>query len=407
MEHSRASKPGPLQGIRVVELSTVVLAPLACQILGDFGADVIKVEPPSGDSNRQMGPARHPSMAAFYLTCNRNKRSVVLDVKTPAGREALLRVAAKADVFVHNLRPRSLGKLGVDYESIRRVNPRIVYCGTYGYGRSGPYADKAAYDDSIQAASGLAGLQARLTGEPRYVPTLVADKTTAMNVVNCVLAALLHRERTGEGQEIEVPMFETMVAYVMVEHLFGHVFEAAEGPTGYTRLLSEHRKPYKTRDGFLAVLPYLDEHWRTFCGVAGRPELAEDPQFETLRKRLDHIDDVYAETGRIVATRTTAEWLQALDGTDVPRMVVNSLDDLLTDEHLQAVGFWQVVDHPTEGRLRMPGVPATFSRTPGSIRRHPPRLGEHSVEVLREAGLTTEEIEALLAGGITLQARAE
>jgi crotonobetainyl-CoA:carnitine CoA-transferase CaiB-like acyl-CoA transferase len=295
----------------------------------------------------------------------------------------------------------------VDYESIRRVNPRIVYCGTYGYGRSGPYADRAAYDDSIQAASGLAGLQTGLTGEPRYVPTLVADKTTAMNVVNCVLAALLHRERTGEGQEIEVPMFETMVAYVMVEHLFGHVFEEPEGPTGYSRVLSEYRRPYKTRDGFLAVLPYLDEHWRIFCDVAGRPDLADDPRFETLRRRLDHIDDVYAETGRIVATRTTAEWLQALEGTSVPRMVVKSLDDLLTDEHLQAVGFWQTLEHPTEGRLKMAGVPATFSKTPGSIRRYPPRLGEHSVEVLREAGLSTEEIEALVAGGVTLQAQTE
>ena len=407
MTHAAEPKPGPLAGVRVLELSTVVLAPLACQILGDLGADVIKVEPPSGDSNRQMGPARHPAMAAFYLTCNRNKRGVVLDVKQPAGLDALLRLAARTDVFVHNLRPRSLATLGVDYESIRRVNPRVVYCGTYGYGRSGPYADKAAYDDSIQAASGIASLQAQLTGEPRYVPTLVADKTTAMNVVNCVLAALLHRERTGEGQEIEVPMFETMVAYVMVEHLFGHAFEPPEGPAGYKRILSHHRRPYATRDGFLAVLPYLDEHWRVFCTAAGRDDLVADPRFETLRKRLDHIDEVYAETGRIIGTRTTAEWLQALADTDVPLMVVNSLDDLMTDEHLTAVGFWQTLEHPTEGRIRMPGVPATFSKTPGSIRRHPPRLGEHSVEVLREAGLTPDEIDALLEDGVTVQASTE
>ncbi len=396
--------PGPLDGVRILELASVVLGPWACQILGDMGAEIVKIEPPGGDSNRQLGPHRHPGMGALFLTCNRNKRSLVLDLKQEAGRAALLRLAARADVVVHNYRPQALKRLGLDYDTLRQANPKIVFCGTYGYSRSGPYGDKPAYDDSIQSASGIAMLQAMMSGEPRYLPTIIADKTTAMAVVSAVVAALFHRERTGVGQEIEVPMFETMVSYVMAEHLFGRAFDPPEGPAGYTRLLSQHRRPYKTRDGYIAVLPYLNEHWKVFCEAAGRTDLAADPRFETLASRLQHIDEVYAETGRILATRTTAEWLDTLGRTNVPVMVVNSIDDLLTDEHLKAIGFWQTMEHPTEGRLKLAGIPTTFSETPGSIRRHPPRLGEHSVEVLREAGMDEGAIESMLASGATAQA---
>jgi len=283
---------GPLAGVKVLELTSVVLGPWACQILGDMGAEVVKVEPPGGDSNRQLGPARHPGMAALYLTCNRNKRSVVLDLKQEAGRRAVLKLAALADVLVHNYRPAALARLGIDYPAVRAVNPRIVYCGTYGYGREGPYRDRSAYDDSIQSASGIAMLAEMLGEEPRYLPTIVADKTTAMAVVQAVLAALYHRERSGLGQEVEVPMYETLVAYVMAEHLFGHAFDPPEGPIGYTRLLSPNRRPFKTRDGYLAVLPYLNEHWKVFCDVAGRGDLAADPRFATLASRLQNIDAV-------------------------------------------------------------------------------------------------------------------
>ena len=393
--------PGPLHGVRVLELTSVVLGPWACQILGDFGADVIKVEPPTGDSNRQIGPARHAQMGALFLTCNRNKRSVVLDLKHDEGRRAALRLAARADVLVHNYRPAALARLGLDYDAIRTVNPRIVFCGTYGYSKRGPYCDRAAYDDSIQAASGIAMLQATMSGEPAYLPTLVADKTTGLSVVSAVLAALFHRERTGIGQEIEVPMYETMVSYVMAEHLLGHVFAAPEGALGYTRLLTRQRRPYKTLDGYLAVLPYLNEHWRSFCEAAGRLDLADDPRFTSLGARLAHIDEVYAETGRILATRTTADWLEILGRTKVPVMIVNTLDDLLTDEHLLATGFWQSFEHPTEGTLRMPGIPVTFSETPGAIDRLPPRLGEHSREVLAELGYSDAEIEALVEARTT------
>jgi len=394
----------PLAGVRVLELTSVVLGPWACQILGDLGADVIKVESPRGDSNRYVGPARHPMMGALFLTCNRNKRSVVLDLKQPSARSALLRLAERADVLVHNYRPPSLARLGIDYATIRAVNPRVVYCGTYGFSRRGPYGHRAAYDDSIQAASGVAMLSAMVEGEPRYVPTILADKTTALAVVGAVTTALYHREKHGIGQEIEVPMFETMVSYVMTEHLYGRVFEPPEGPAGYARVLSRHRRPYRTRDGYLAVLPYLDEHWRTFCALADRDDLAEDARFATLDSRIAHIDAVYAETARVIATRTTEEWLEVFRHTDIPVTVLRSLDDLLDDEHLGATGFWQIVEHPTEGQLRLPGIPMTFSETPGSVRRPPPRLGEHSLEVLRGAGVPDGDIEAMLATGATLQA---
>ena len=395
---------GPLDGIRVLELCSVVLGPLACQALGDLGADVIKIEPPTGDSNRHVGPARHAGMGALFLTCNRNKRSLVLDLKHPAARAVVLRLAEGADVVVHNFRPSAVARLGLEYADVRAANPRIVYCGTYGYGRRGPYKEHAAYDDSIQAASGVAALATRMGDDPRYVPTILADKTTAMAVVSAVLAALFHRERTGQGQEIEVPMFETMVGFVMAEHLYGHVFEDPEGAIGYARLLTRERRPYPTRDGFVAVLPYLDEHWQTFCDRAERPDLAADPRFATLTLRTAHIADVYAETARVMATRTTAEWIAQFADTSIPVMPVNSFEDLLDDPHLAATGFWRQVAHPTEGMLRMPAPAGTFSETPASIRRHPPRLGEHSVEVLREAGYDADALAALLATGVTRQA---
>jgi crotonobetainyl-CoA:carnitine CoA-transferase CaiB-like acyl-CoA transferase len=394
---------GPLDGVRILELTSVVLGPWACQILGDMGAEVIKVEPPRGDSNRGLGAARNPGMAALYLTCNRNKRSLVLDLKQPSAIDAVLRLAANCDVVVHNNRPQVMTKLGLDYEAVRRVKPDIIYCGSYGYGRNGPYGAKGALDDSIQAVSGIAMLNEMVLGEPRYLPTVVADKTTAMAVVQAVLAALYHREKSGQGQEIEVPMFETMVYFVMAEHLWGMTFEPPIGTAGYSRLMSHHRKPYRTLDGYIAILPYMDSHWETFCRLTERHDLLEDRRFRTLADRVANIDDTYEETGRIMATRTTAAWLELFGSTSVPTIVVNSLADLATDPHLEAVGFWQSVDHPTEGKLRMTRLPMSFSATPAEVRRLPPRLGEQSVEVLREAGLSEAEIEAMLAAGVTVQ----
>ncbi len=398
--------PGPLHGVRVVELTSVVLGPWACQMLGDMGADVIKVEAPRGDSNRTLGAARNPGMAALYLTCNRNKRSVVLDLKVAGARDALLALVRDADVFVHNNRPQVMTKLGLDYADLKAVNPRIVYCGAYGYSKKGPYGAMGALDDSIQAVSGIAMLNKLVLGEPRYLPTVVADKTTAITVVYGVLAALYHRERTGEGQELEVPMFETMVNFVMAEHLWGMTFDPPEGPPGYTRLMSHHRKPYKTVDGYIAILPYLDAHWVSFCEASGRLDLLADPRFSTLADRVRNIDDTYQETAKTMATRTTQAWLDLFSKTRVPTIVVNSLEDLAKDPHLEAVGFWREVDHPTEGRLRLPAFPVNFSATPADIRIPAPRLGEHTREVLAAAGLDETQIEALLANGAAMDAHA-
>ena len=392
---------GPLAGVRVVDCTTVVLGPWAAQQLGDLGADVVKVEPPEGDTTRQLGPMRNPDMGAFYLAVNRNKRSIVLDLKQEPARRVLLRLAARADVLLHNYRPQAARRLGMSYETFRAVNPGIVYVGTYGFRASGPYGDKPAYDDIIQAASGVAAAQGSIVGEPRYVPTIVADKTSSMTVLAAVLAALYHKARTGEGQEVEVPMFESMAAWVMVEHLYGETFVPPRETIGYKRILNPYRRPFKTRDGYMAILPYTDQNWRDFFALTGRQDLLDDPRYKTLASRLKHIEALYEELGRIATTRTNAEWLAELDRRNIPAMTVNSLESLLHDPHLEAVGFWQTVEHPTEGTLRLPGIPAVYGKTPGAIRRLPPRLGEHSEEILREVGLPSEEIAALMASGAT------
>jgi crotonobetainyl-CoA:carnitine CoA-transferase CaiB-like acyl-CoA transferase len=325
-------------------------------------------------------------------------------MRVPGARDALLAMVKDADVFIHNNRPQVMVKLGLDYADLKKVNPRLIYCGAYGYSKRGPYGALGALDDSIQAASGIAMLNEMVLGEPRYLPTIVADKTTAITVVYGVLAALFHRERTGEGQELEVPMFETMVNFVMAEHLWGMAFEPPKGKPGYVRLMSKHRKPYKTLDGYIAVLPYLDAHWVKFCTVTDRKELIDDARFRTLADRVRNIDATSQVTAEIMATRRTAEWLEVLGPSGIPHIVVNTLEDLATDPHLLETGFWQFQEHPTEGRLRHPSFPVNFGATPAAITRPAPRLGEHTDEVLRAAGLDAATIAALKAAGAALDA---
>jgi crotonobetainyl-CoA:carnitine CoA-transferase CaiB-like acyl-CoA transferase len=382
---------GALAGVRVIDMTTIGMGPWATQMLGDMGADVIKVESADGDIFRHVTPQLHPGMSHAHLNFNRNKRSVVLDLKADAGRAAMLRLLAGADVFVSNVRPDALKRLGLDYASLKPAHPRLIYCGCYGFSEAGPYAGRASVDDVIQAACGLAWFQGATGGktgadvEPRYVNTAVADKVCSLFVSNAIGMALYARERSGVGQAIEVPMFECMVSFVLPEHLAGLTFEPAQGPAGYSRLLDAFRKPFRTRDGYMGVVPYNDLQWRRFFELAGRPELAGDARFRTQTERSRHFTELYSMVEETLSHKTTAEWVLLLRQADIPFAPVNSVADLIADPHLNAIGFWHQVDHPTEGRLRMPGIPVSYSATPGSIRRHAPGIGEHTEEILRES----------------------
>lgn len=395
---------GALDGIRVVDLTTVILGPWATQMLGDMGADVIKIETPAGDTTRNLGPRRNEGMASLYLATNRNKRSIVLDLTQQAGRDALFRIVGTADVFLHNMRPKVARKLGLDYEKFAAAYPDLIFCATYGFRKDGPMADNPAYDDIIQAASGLADLQTVTSDQPRFVPTIMADKTTGYNVATAILAALVAKERGAGGQAIEVPMFETLVDFVMVEHLYGAAFEPPIDQMGYQRLLNTARRPYATKDGYLAVLPYTDDNWRRLFEISGRDDLIGDPRFADIAARVRNSQEVYDLLGQIVATRTSAEWKRDLDDAGIPVMAVNTKEELLQNEQLQASGFWRLEEHPTEGTLRMTDPPTRFSKTPSTVRSLPPHLGQQSAEILAEAGYSEGEVDELLAAGVTRQA---
>jgi len=383
----KTTAKGPLDGIRVLDMTGVGMGPYATQTLGDMGAEVIKVETAAGDVFRHVTPQRHPAMSHAFLNFNRNKRSVVLDAKSAHGKEALRRLAERADVFVSNVRPQAMRRLGLDYPSMQAMNPRIVYCACYGYGESGPYAGRAGIDDTLQAASGAAWLQGVGQDSPRYVNTVMADKVVGLHVVQSIAMALYARERTGRGQAIEVPMFETMVAFLATEHLGGLTFDPPMGGAGYSRMLTPFRKPFRTRDGFMGVVPYTDAQWKRFFEIAGRPDMAADPRYATLVDRSRLFSELYKFVEDTLASRSNAEWETLLSDGDIPFAPVNSFEDLLQDRHLRAIGFWREVEHPSEGKVRMADIPVRFSGTPGSIRRLAPRLGEHTAAVLREIGM--------------------
>ncbi|GER09990.1 CaiB/BaiF CoA transferase family protein [Variovorax boronicumulans] len=395
---------GPLDGVRIIDMTAVLMGPYATQILGDLGADVIKIESPGGDTVRDIGPGRHPGMGGIFLHANRSKRSVVLDLKQPDGREALLRLAADADVLIYNVRPQAMARLGLDYAAIAAVNPRILYVGVYGYGQDGPYAAKPAYDDLIQGAAAIPTLGVRAGADvPRYVPSAMVDRIVGMSAANAVSAGLFHRERTGRGQSIDVPMFETMAQFVLGDHMGGCTFEPPIGPAGYARLLNEHRRPYATLDGHLCVLIYNDKQWKTFFGLIGKSqEMEADPRFSTIGRRTENIGELYQLVGQVMKTRTSADWTARLEAADIPVMPMHTLESLMDDPHLKAVGFFETVEHPSEGRLRAMAIATRWSDSPPTVVRQAPRLGEHSAEVLAEAGYSAAQIEALAAQGATL-----
>lgn len=396
--------PGALDGIRIIDLSTIMMGPLAARILGDLGADVIRIESLAGDSSRNGEPARHPGMSGLSLNLQRNKRSIALDLKHPDGRAAALDVMRSADVVVSNMRRSALDRLGLGPADVRAAAPQLIYCVANGFGSDGPYAGLPAYDDAIQAGSGLAWLVGQVQGEPGYLPTIVADKVCGMAVARAVLAGLIHRLRTGEGQTIELAMLETMVAFNLVDHQRAHTFDPPLGEFGYDRLLTPYRRPFRTADGWAGIIPYTDRHWRDFFTMAGRPELADDPRFANHNARIAHIDELYRLVDELAPTLTTEEWLTRCAELSIPAMAVLDLSRVEDDPHLGAVGLVQHVEHPTEGAYRHVGDGTRFERSPMGLRRHAPRIGEHTSEVLSQAGWAPDRIEQLLVSGAARQA---
>ena len=391
---------GPLEGVRVLDLTSVVMGPYATQILADFGADVIKVESPEGDNMRWVWPFRHAGMGHIFLNANRNKRSIVLDLKKAAAREAFLLLARKSDVLVYNVRPQAMARLRLSYEEIRSVNEKIIYVGCFGYSQRGPYAAKAAYDDLIQGAAGVPWLLKKQGADtPRFAPVIIADRSVGQQVASAVSAALYHREKTGEGQRIDVPMFEHLLQIVLGEHLGGYTFEPNVGEAGYARMLTPDRRPYQTKDGYICALIYNDKQWKAFFDLIGRREMLSDPAFATYEARSRNYDRVYGVVAEELRQRTTAEWLEGLERADIPVQRMNSLDDIVADPHLAAIGYFASREHPTEGRIRTMAVPSEWSESQPAFRRHAPRLGEHTREVLKEAGLSDDSISTLIRSG--------
>ncbi|MCE2990115.1 MAG: CaiB/BaiF CoA transferase family protein [Burkholderiales bacterium] len=394
--------PGPLHGIRVLDLTSVIMGPYCTQLLGDMGAEVIKVESHAGDNMRWVGPYKNPGMGHIHLHLNRNKRSLVLDLKHPKGLEACLKLAAKADVLVYNVRPQSMARLGLGYEAVKAINEKIIYVGAFGYSEKGPYAGRPAYDDLIQGIAGIPSLSQRQTGDlPRYSPVTIGDRSVGLHTCNAVLAALFHRERSGQGQAIEVTMFEAMSQFVLGDHMGGKTFDPPLGDTAYARLIAPHRRPYATSDGFLCVLIYNDKHWSNFFEAIGRADLKDNPKYRNHSARAANIAEVYEFVAQTIAANTTDYWRALLEKADIPFATMHTIDSLLEDEHMRAIGFFPEFDHPTEGRIRATAPVGEWSETPPLIRSLPAQLGEHSREVLREIGYVDAEIDQMLAEKVT------
>ncbi len=399
---------GPLEGVRVLDLTSVVVGPLATQIMADHGADVIKIEAPTGDIVRTLaGRGVTANMSGKFLHLNRNKRSIALDLKQTAAREALMKLIEKADVLIWNMRPPAMARLGLGYEEVRQVNPRIIYCGMFGFGQDGRYRDKPAYDSIIQGSAGIAALHHRVTGQPRYLPMVIADRTVGLIAVQMILMALYQRTRTGEGQAIEIPMFENIVKAVLEEHMYLKTFDPPLGPSGDPRLLDAEARPLATRDGWICISGNTDGQAFAIFDAIGRPELKTDPRFNSVAARFKNTTEYFRIRAEGLLQKTTAEWLEIFDATDVPAMPFQTLDDLMQDPHLKDIGFFSRIEHPTEGRIWNMRLPNKLS---GGVRRDfraAPKIGEHSIEILREAGYGDAAIEAMVESKATVDGRPE
>ncbi|WP_322062698.1 CoA transferase [Paraburkholderia sp. J63] len=390
---------GPLEGVRILDLTSNFMGPYASLLLADMGADVCKIESREGDTTRNIGPSRHPGMGPIFLHLNRNKRSLVLDLKHPDGIGALRRMAASADVLLYSMRAHTMAKLGIAYEDVRHLNPRIIYCGAFGFGQNGPYATRPAYDDLIQAAVGMPVLQSRKSGPPDYVATAVADRVVGMATSNAVAMALYRREKSGVGQQVFVPMLETFAHFVLGDHLYGHTFVPPLGDWGYARMMNPDRRPYRTRDGYIGVNVYADHHWRRFFVLSGHPEMADDARFATIGGRTEHIAHLYAFLAQVFETKTTAEWVALLSEADIPVIEMNTPATLIDDPHMKAVGFFAEQEHPSEGTIRTLGIPQQWSESAPELRYPAPRLGEQTAQLLAEYGFGQNEIDAMIHSG--------
>ncbi len=397
---------GPLEGVRVLDLTSVVVGPLATQIMADHGAEVIKIEAPAGDIVRTLaGRGVTAGMSGKFLHLNRNKRSIALDLKQEAARDALMKLIEGADVLIWNMRPPAMARLGLAYKDVRRVNPRIIYCGMFGFGQDGRYRDKPAYDSIIQGSAGVAALHHRVTGEPRYLPMVIADRTVGLIAVQMILMALYHRTRTDEGQAIEIPMFENIVKSVLEEHMYLKTFDPPLGPTGDPRLLDAEARPLPTQDGWICISGNTDGQAFAIFDAIGKPELKTDPRFNSVAARFKNTPEYFRIRAEGLREKTTAEWLKIFDATNVPAMPFQTLDELMQDPHLKDIGFFSLIEHPTEGRIRNMRLPNKLS---GGVRRDfrpAPKIGEHSIEILREAGYDDAAIEAMVASSATVDGR--
>jgi crotonobetainyl-CoA:carnitine CoA-transferase CaiB-like acyl-CoA transferase len=391
---------GPLDGVRIVDLTTVVVGPICTRTLADYGAEVIKVEAPGGDLLRTMAQgSRNPGMSGKFINFNRNKRSIVLDFKQTEGLEAMKRLIARADVFVSNVRPEGLARAGLDYKNLAPTNPRLIHCSILAFGRGGRYYNRPAYDPIVQSLSGVAGTLARATGEPRFVPMVMSDHTSGLIAAQAIGFALYRREKTGKGEAIDVPMLENMASFVSSEHMGAMTFDPPVGPSGDNRLLSPDYRPLPTKDGYITVGPNTNRQAFGFFDAIGRPELKTDPRFDSPGVRTANAAAYFEVRKAGLAQKTTAEWLEIFDKLDIPAARYNSIDDLLTDPHLADVGFFGPEDHPSEGRIRRTRPANTFSGGGRSKLTHAPKLGEHTSEVLAEAGYSTAEIDTMLTSG--------
>jgi crotonobetainyl-CoA:carnitine CoA-transferase CaiB-like acyl-CoA transferase len=397
----------PLEGIRVVDMTSVVVGPLCTQMLADYGADVIKIEaPPGGDIARTLaGRGVTPLMSGKFVHLNRNKRSLALDLKKPGGGEALRRLLRISDVLVWNVRPPAMARLGLSYEAVKAINPRIVYVGMFGFGQDGRYRAKPAYDSIIQGSAGVAALNHLALGEPRYLPMVMADRSVGLIATQMILLALFRRERTGEGASIEIPMFENMAKYVLEEHMYLKTFEPPLGSAADPRLIDPNAKPLKTKDSWICISANTNAQAFAVFDAIGRPELKDDPRFNNVAARFRNVREYFAIRAEGLLQKTTAEWVEIFDRLDVPAMPYHTLDSLMEDPHLADVGFFQQVQHPTEGTIRNMRLPNKTSFPARAQLKGAPKLGQHSVEVLEEAGLSADEIAALVANGGVIDGR--